>query len=74
MTENEIAEVLGRENEEFRKVFDEHRNLKEKISRINRRVYLTPEEEHEKKTLQKVKLQMKDRMADFIRQYKVAHS
>jgi len=74
MTENEIIEVLDRENEEFRKLSGEHKDLKEKIAEINRRVYLSPEEEMEKKNLQKLKLMKKDQMARMILRYKSEHN
>lgn len=74
MTENEITEILLRENEEFRTLTAEHRDLKEKIAESNKRVYHSPEEEAERKSLQKMKLQKKDRLAEIIKSYKVEHS
>ena len=70
MTEDEIVKILGSENEEFRTLGAEHKGLKEQLSEINNRVYLTPEEELEKKNLQKLKLSKKDRMAEIIREFK----
>lgn len=37
---------------------------------MNKKPYLTPEEEVEKKRMQKEKLYKKDKMAEIIRQYK----
>ena len=73
MTEEEIAKVLAEENDEYKALGDEHRGLKEKLSGFQGKVYLTPEEELEKKQLQKQKLSKKDRMADMIREYRQAH-
>lgn len=41
----------------------EHRELKARLSELNSRLYLSPEEEIERKTIQKLKLAKKDRMA-----------
>lgn len=73
MTDEEIAKVLAMENEEYKAIGDEHRSLKEKLNAFQGKVYLTPEEELEKKNLQKLKLARKDRLAEMIREYKQAH-
>jgi uncharacterized protein YdcH (DUF465 family) len=70
LKEQEIAEVLKRENEEFRRLIEEHRNLEGLLSEFNSKRYLTPEEELERKRIQKQKLLKKDRMAELIRDYK----
>lgn len=41
----------------------EHRELKARLSELNSRLYLSPEEEIERKQLQKLKLAKKDRLA-----------
>ncbi len=74
MKEQEIVEFLKNENEEFRKLSEEHRNLDEFLVEIDSRRYLTPEEEIERKNIQKQKLLRKDRMAELIRKYKESHS
>ncbi|MEN2995197.1 MAG: DUF465 domain-containing protein [Thermodesulfovibrio sp.] len=71
MKEEEIIEVLKKENEEFRKLYEEHRNLDRILDEMNKKLYLTPEEEFEKKRMQKEKLYKKDKMAEMIRQYKM---
>lgn len=70
MKEEEIVEVLKKENEEFRALYQEHRDLDNKLSEFNKKPYLSLEEELEKKTIQKEKLAKKDRMAEIIRKYK----
>ncbi len=70
MKEQEIVETLKRENEEFRKLSEEHRNLDSLLAEIDSKRYLTPEEELERKRIQKLKLLRKDRMAEMIREYK----
>ncbi len=70
MKEQEIVETLKRENEKFRKLSEEHRNLDSLLAEIDSKRYLTPEEELERKRIQKLKLLRKDRMAEIIREYK----
>ena len=72
MKEQEIRERLLKENEEFRKVTEEHHKLDVLLAEIDKKVYLTPEEEIERKKLQKQKLLKKDLMAEMIRQFKEA--
>ena len=70
MKENEIVETLKKQNEEFRKLSEEHRNLDELLSAMDSKHYLSPEEEIERKRMQKLKLVRKDRMAELMREYK----
>lgn len=70
MKENEIVEFLKIENEEFRKLSEEHRDLDGLLSEIDSKRYLTAEEEIERKRIQKQKLLKKDRMAELVREYK----
>ena len=72
MSEDEIVKVLDVENDEFKGLSAEHKNLKSQLAVMKEKVYLTPEEETEKKQLQKLKLAKKDRMAEIIREYKDA--
>lgn len=74
MKENEIIELLKKENEEFKKLSEEHRNLDMLLADIDSRRYLTPDEEMERKRIQKQKLQKKDRMAEIVREYKKSRS
>lgn len=73
MKEQEIVEFLKKENEEFRKLSEEHRNLDEFLVEIDSKRYLSPEEEIERKNIQKQKLIKKDRMAELVRDYKKNH-
>jgi len=74
LKEQEIVEILVKENEEYRKLGEEHKGLEGVLAEINKKVYLTPEEEIEKKKIQKLKLIKKDRMAELIRDYRKNHS
>lgn len=70
MTENEIVEYLKQNNEDFRRLFQEHRELDAKLAEMVKKPYLTPEEEVLKKKMQKEKLLKKDMMAELVRDYK----
>lgn len=74
MKEQEIVELLKKENEEFKRLSEEHRGLDIFLAEMDNKRYLTPEEEVERKKIQKQKLLKKDRMAEFIRKYKKSHS
>ena len=70
MKEAEIITILRNENDEFQKLEKEHKKLDQYLDEIARKKYLTSEEEIEKKNIQKMKLQFKDRMAQLIREYR----
>jgi uncharacterized protein YdcH (DUF465 family) len=74
MTEKEIQEILRQQNEEFRRLFQEHRELDALLMDMSKKPYLTPDEELEKKRMQKEKLLKKDRMAELVREYKKTHN
>jgi uncharacterized protein YdcH (DUF465 family) len=74
LREEEIVELLKKENEDFRKLTEEHRDLEELLEKIDSKRYLTPEEEVERKKIQKQKLLKKDKMAALVREYKKAHA
>jgi uncharacterized protein len=70
MKDIEIAEALRRENENFRKLEEEHKSLKETLAVIDRKKYHTADEEIERKRIQKQKLKVKDSLAVLISEYK----
>jgi hypothetical protein len=72
LKDSEIAEILKRENEEYRRLFEEHKRLEQLLEEMNKKRYLTSEEEMERKRIQKQKLLKKDSMAELIRQYRKA--
>jgi len=74
LKENEIVELLKKEDEEFRKLSEEHRSLDVLLADMDGKRYLTPEEEFERKNIQKQKLLKKDRMAELLREYKKSQS
>ncbi|UCH80812.1 MAG: DUF465 domain-containing protein [Nitrospiraceae bacterium] len=70
MKEAEVIDILRNENEEYRKIEEEHRKLDQYLEEMSKKKYLSSEEEIEKKKLQKKKLHYKDKLAQLIREYK----
>ena len=70
MKDTEIKSILRTENDEFKKLEVAHKKLDKYLDEIARKKYLTSDEEIEKKKIQKMKLQFKDRMAQLIREYR----
>jgi uncharacterized protein YdcH (DUF465 family) len=68
--EQEIIEKLKQDSEDFRKIHNEHHSLDGLLVEVDRKVYLTPEEEIERKKMQKQKLFLKDKMAEMIRDFR----
>ena len=65
----ELLERAKSENPEFKKLFDEHTELKTKVDDLNKLKFLNPEQEIEKKKIQKLKLKNKDLMDKIISAY-----
>ena len=70
MNEEQIISILRTVNDEFKRIEEEHKKLDKYLDEIARKKYLTSDEEIEKKKIQKMKLQFKDRMAQLIREYR----
>ncbi len=68
--EEVIKDRLRVENPEFQRWEQEHRKLENSLTSFESHRYLTPEEEVERKRIQKLKLAAKDRMMDIIRRSK----
>lgn len=66
-----IVKSLLRANEEFRREMDAHQRYEKILAEFNRRPHLTPDEEMERRKIQKLKLAGKDRMARMIHEYRV---
>ena len=74
VSEEALAARLRMENPEFQKWEEEHHKLESTLESIDSHVYLTPEEEVERKRIQKLKLATKDKMMDMIRRSKVGRA
>jgi uncharacterized protein len=64
MEKREEEQILSLADQlpELRSLYAEHQDLKKQLDTLNHKHYLTPEEELEKKRIQKLKLAGKDRM------------
>jgi uncharacterized protein YdcH (DUF465 family) len=74
MKEEEIVEILKNDDEDFRKLYQEHRELDNQLAELDKKHYLSTEEEVERKRMAKEKLHKKDKMAESVREYKKTHS
>ncbi|HEX9758749.1 MAG TPA: hypothetical protein VGB26_13280 [Nitrospiria bacterium] len=60
----------GAVNQQIQTLQDTHKHLEKRLGKLNKRKTLTPQEELEKKKLQKEKLLTKDQMALLLRQHR----
>jgi uncharacterized protein len=74
VSEEALAAKLRRENPDYQKWEEEHNELESTLASIDSHVYLTPEEEVERKRIQKLKLATKDKMMEMIRRSKVGRA
>jgi len=72
MTTKEAAliEKLVRENEEFSKVKQAHSQLAKQLEELEKKPFLTPQDEVEIKIIKKKKLALKDQMEKILMQYR----
>ncbi len=74
VSEEAVWARLRIENPEFQKWEEEHHRLESSLASIDSHVYLTPEEEMERKRIQKLKLAAKDKMMELVRRYKIGRA
>ena len=67
VSEEVARERLRMENPEFKKWEEEHESLEQALETFEAHRYLTPEQEVERKRVQKLKLAAKDRMMEIVR-------
>jgi hypothetical protein len=72
--EEVVKAKLRTENTEYQRWEQEHSKLEHTLASFESHRYLTPEEEVERKRIQKLKLAAKDRMMDMIRSFKVGQA
>jgi hypothetical protein len=66
--EEQVAEKLLAENEAFRRLRAEHQRYERQLADLDRLQHLSPDQELERRTIQKLKLAGKDRMAAIVRE------
>ena len=74
VNEDALMARLRTENPEYQKWEQEHRKLEDTLMTFEAHRYLTPEQEVERKRVQKLKLAAKDRMTDIIRRTSVGRA
>ena len=70
LTDSGIVDRLRASSTEFRELEESHHKLDTELGALQKRHFLTPQEELLKKQIQKEKLAKKDKMAELIRLYK----
>ena len=68
--EEELKEKLMEEDPEFRALVEEHEDFERILEDFNRKPYLTPAEEIERKNIQKQKLKGKDKMERILKKHR----
>lgn len=74
VSEEAVRVKLRTENPEFKQLEQEHRKLDDELMSFETHVYLSPEEEFERRRLQKLKLAAKDKMMEMIRRIKTGNA
>jgi hypothetical protein len=69
-TDEMLIERYIQQDGELKQHVEDHRKLEFALEDFNKRIYLTPQEEIEKKKLQKLKLASKDRIYAILAKYR----
>jgi len=70
----DIQRILSTEDDEFRKMLDEHHACESRLGELTTKNEVSIDEELEEKTLKKRELQLKDQMAARIRSYETSNA
>ena len=68
--EEELVERLMRENEEFKKAKEMHTELSRQLEELEKKPFVTPQDELDIKILKKKKLAYKDQMEQILMQHR----
>ncbi|HLK11053.1 MAG TPA: DUF465 domain-containing protein [Candidatus Binatia bacterium] len=68
--DEELIRSLFDREPELRRYYDEHVDLERRLGGFQQKHYLTPDEEIEKKRLQKLKLAGKDKIMEILSRYR----
>jgi uncharacterized protein YdcH (DUF465 family) len=69
-----IREILLAKNIEFKRLHEKHQSFERRLDQLNKRTFLSAEEEREKMEIKKQKLNLKDQMQVHIERYRVENS
>lgn len=64
--DQDLVRDLWDNNPRFRKLYEEHQLLEKELTNLSEKSFLSPEEEVEKKKMQKLKLAGKDEMEQIL--------
>ena len=68
--DEELIQTLLEREPDLRRYYEEHADLERRLGVYQQKLYLTPEEELEKKRLQKLKLAGKDKIMEILSRYR----
>lgn len=68
--DEDLIHTLIEREPELRRYYEEHVDLERQLSAYHQKLYLTPEEEVEKKRLQKLKLVGKDKIMEILARFR----
>ncbi len=68
--DEDLIKSLVDRDEELKKLYEEHLDLERQLATLLHKHYLTPEEELERKRIQKIKLAGKDRIMEILGRYR----
>jgi uncharacterized protein YdcH (DUF465 family) len=74
VSEEVLRAKLRTENAEFQRLEQEHRKIDKELMNFEIHVYLSPEDEIERRRLQKLKLAAKDKMMEMLRRAKAGNA
>lgn len=67
--EEDLIQQHALHDEELKALYQEHQDLKRRLETFRNKLYLTYEQEAEKKRIQKLKLASKDRMMEILHRH-----
>lgn len=68
---SDIRDLLVKENNEFKRLHEQHQNYERRLDQLTKRSYLTADDEFEMSELKKKKLNLKDQMFAIMENYRV---
>ena len=68
--DEKLIERLVKEDRELKKYVDEHIAFEKKLEEYNKKIYLTPEDEIERKRIQKLKLAGRDKIEEILAKHR----
>ena len=68
--DTKLIEKMVKQDYELKKYVDEHKEFERKLEEYKKRKHLTPEEEMERKKIQKLKLAGRDKVEEILSKYR----